>query len=348
MQKNSVAEKVACPSYGALLSILPQQKKSSLLASSCLSFVLSALTVTSACQAKTPGGGFSASTERAETSQVGQGDVAAVSRPTPTAIKISNFRPKQGEVMEVVVLAKDLAQDLAQNAGAEAPEVEFLKNKYKLFAFDSEDGPAYRALVTVPVVEKAGSRSLTIGNLATQVQVIDAHYPVQRLSLPPSKNNFNVAKGEEEAVDKAKATVSAERHWTKNFNVPSKARVSAGFGLRRIVNGKLLPDYFHSGLDYAGFLGSPIYACAPGTVILASTGVFKLHGNCVAIDHGQGVVSFYIHMQKLNVKLGQKVAAGQTIGAVGQTGRANGPHLHFSIYCNKVASNPKQWYSKAL
>jgi len=336
LQKKLVAEKVACPSYGALLSILLQSKKSGLLVSSCLSLVLSVLTATSAGAAKNPGGGLSAS--KIAGAEESQGDVAI------SPIKISNSRPKQGEVMEIVVLAKDMARE----AGSEAPALEFLKNKYKLFAFDTEDGPAYRALVTVPVVEKAGLQPLTVGGLSTRVIVTDAHYPVQRLSLPSSKNNFNMAIGEEEAVDKAKATVSVERHWSKNFNVPSKARVSAGFGLRRIVNGKLLPDYFHSGLDYAGFQGSPIYACAPGTVILASTGVFKLHGNCVALDHGQGVVSFYIHMQKLNVKLGQNVAAGQTIGAVGQTGRANGPHLHFSIYCNKVASNPKQWYSKAF
>jgi murein DD-endopeptidase MepM/ murein hydrolase activator NlpD len=67
----------------------------------------------------------------------------------------------------------------------------------------------------------------------------------------------------------------------------------------------------------------------------------------VAIDHGQGVVSFYIHMQKVLVKKGQQVKGGEQIGMVGSTGRANGPHLHFSIYCNKVASSPLQWFSKA-
>lgn len=299
-----------------------------------LPLVLSVLSLTSAGAA--PSGGHSLK----KTEELSPTDEAAAISP----IKLSTFRPKQGEVVELNVLAKDLALD----SGAEPPAVEFLGNKYRLFAFDTEDGVAYRALLTVPVVQKVGSTAVTVGPLSTRVIVMDAHYPVQRLTLPPSKNNFNMAKGEEEAVDKAKATVSPIRHWSKNFNAPSKARLSAGFGLRRIVNGKLLPDYFHSGLDYAGFQGSPIVACAPGVVILASTGVFKLHGNTVAIDHGQGVVSFYIHMQKVIVKLGQKVDAGQLIGAVGQTGRANGPHLHFSIYCNKVASNPRQWYLKAF
>ncbi len=298
-----------------------------------LPLVLSVLAMTSA--GAVPSGGHSLKVAE---------KLSDIEAPEISALKLSTFRPKQGEVVELVVLAKELGLE----AGAEPPAVEFLGNKYKLFAFDTDQGPAYRALLTVPVVQKVGSLPLVVGALSTRLIVMDAHYPVQRLSLPPSKNNFNMAKGEEEAVDKAKGTVSSTRYWTKNFNVPSKARLSAGFGLRRIVNGKLLPDYFHSGLDYAGFQGSPIVACAPGVVVLASTGVFKLHGNTVAIDHGQGVVSFYIHMQKLNVKLGQKVDAGQLIGAVGQTGRANGPHLHFSIYCNKVASNPRQWYLKAF
>lgn len=308
------------------------EKKSGLLLSSCLSLILVLLVLdtTSACLAESLSGGRSAS-------QTSERDSSA------PAIKVSNLRPKQGEVIEVVVPAKALALE----PGSEAPPVVFLKKQYKLFLFEGGEEPVYRALLAVPVVEKAGSQTLTVGNLSTGIVITEAHYPVQRLSLPPSKNNFNMAKGEEEAVEAAKTTVSGERYWTKNFNVPSKARVSTGFGLRRIVNGKLLPDYFHSGLDYAGFQGSPIFACAPGKVILASSGVFKLHGNCVAIDHGQGVVSFYIHMLKLNVKLGQKVAAGQLIGQVGQTGRANGPHLHFSIYCNGVASNPKHWYLAA-
>jgi murein DD-endopeptidase MepM/ murein hydrolase activator NlpD len=73
-----------------------------------------------------------------------------------------------------------------------------------------------------------------------------------------------------------------------------------------------------------------------------------LHGNCVAVDHGQGVVSFYIHLRTIDVKRGETVAAGDKLGTVGQTGRANGPHLHFSIYVNKVATNPSDWFQRAF
>lgn len=254
---------------------------------------------------------------------------------TEASITLSNQKPRQGETIEVRV------------SGNEAPPpAEFDKNSYKFFA--TAGGDSWVTLVTIPVVMKPGVKSLKVGSSKVSLTVVDSKFPVQHLTLPKSKNNFDTAKGEEEAVDNAKATLSDERLWHGNFTVPSTARVSAGFGLRRVVNGVLLDDYFHSGLDYAGFLGTPVKAVAPGRVVLAVSKGFKLHGNTIAIDHGQGVVSFYIHLQKVLVKQGDMVKQGQLIGAVGQTGRANGPHLHFSIYVNKVASNPWQWYRKAL
>ncbi len=175
------------------------------------------------------------------------------------------------------------------------------------------------------------------------IKVQDGKFPVQRLSLPKSKDNFVMAPGEKETVEAAKATLSEERLWQGKFKLPSTARQSAAFGMKRIVNGRLLKDYFHSGLDFAASLGTPVIACADGKVILAHKG-YKLHGNVVAIDHGLGVISFYIHLQQILVKEGDMVKAGDKIATVGQTGRANGPHLHFSIYVNQVATNPTQWF----
>ncbi|HNB15596.1 MAG TPA: M23 family metallopeptidase [Candidatus Obscuribacter sp.] len=267
-----------------------------------------------------------------------QEETVSSSAPAPQEVWFSSEKPKQGETVEV---------ELRMPAAVPPPPVEFNKESYKFFPFQAEGGTIYKALFTVPVVMKPGPRSVKIGSTTRNITVVDAHYPVQRMTLPPSKNNFNTAPGEEEAIDGAKGTVSAERFWKGNFQAPSAARVSAGFGLRRIVNGKLLDDYFHSGLDFAGGIGSPVAACAPGKVLLAVSKGFKLHGNTVAIDHGQGVVSFYIHLSKVLVKEGQMVKQGEKIGAIGQTGRANGPHLHFSIYVNKVASTPWQWFRKA-
>jgi lysostaphin len=123
--------------------------------------------------------------------------------------------------------------------------------------------------------------------------------------------------------------------------------MSAGFGLRRMVNGKLLKDYYHSGVDFAGGQGSPVNSVADGVVIMAKNG-WRLHGNSICIDHGQGVVSIYIHLSKVLVKEGDTVKSGQLIGRIGQTGRANGPHLHFSLYVNKHSTNPLQWFKTAF
>lgn len=262
-------------------------------------------------------------------------------------LSVSSSNPKQGETVEVIVQdAPAVAEQTnSQNTqtGKTPPVVHF--NNADLPTFTGDGGNNFRTLLSVPADLKPGEYHVTVDGDSKTLTVKAGLFPVQKLTLPKSKDNFEASPGEIEAVNKAKETLSQTRSWNKSFTVPSKARISSVFGMRRIVNGKLLDDYFHSGIDYAGHMGSPVYATAPGTVILATRG-YKLHGNIIAIDHGQGVVSFYLHLQQFTVKLGEKVKAGQEIGKVGQTGRASGPHLHFSIYVNKVAANPTYWYSK--
>lgn len=202
-------------------------------------------------------------------------------------------------------------------------------------------------MIAIPADMNPGKYSMSVGKDSITVPVGAVKFPVQHISLPKTKDNFIMSPGEEQTVDNAKKTLSPERHWNKAFVRPSGARTSTGFGLRRVVNGRLLKDYYHSGLDFAGGLGSPVVATANGKVIIAQTG-WRLHGNTVAIDHGQGVVSFYIHLSKVLVKEGQMVTAGQKIGLIGATGRASGPHLHFSIYVNNHSTNPLQWFASAF
>ncbi|MBV8831783.1 MAG: M23 family metallopeptidase [Acidobacteriaceae bacterium] len=85
----------------------------------------------------------------------------------------------------------------------------------------------------------------------------------------------------------------------------------------------------------------PIHAVAPGVVRIARD--FRLRGGTVAIDHGQGVESIYVHMSKTAAREGEQVSAGDVIGYVGATGRANGPHLHWTLYVHGVAADPAQW-----
>lgn len=265
-------------------------------------------------------------------------------------IELSAPVAKQGETVKVFL--KNYAPDQGDGGtnGAAPPAVQFHGKTYTAFPIKNEAASATetqaRLLIAVPADLAPGSYSIKVGSEEKTLKVIDGHFAVQSIRLPKGKDTFKSTPGEEEAVDAAKAHLSPHQYWDGKFLRPSSARISSSFGLRRRVNGLLLKDYFHSGLDFAGAAGSPVLACQGGKVLLARHG-WKLHGNTVCIDHGQGVLSFYIHLSKILVNEGDFVKAGQKIGAVGSTGRANGPHLHFSIYVNKDATNPVDWFNRS-
>ncbi len=125
----------------------------------------------------------------------------------------------------------------------------------------------------------------------------------------------------------ALAEKTPERLWSLPFIRPVPGAVTSSFGLRRVFNKE--PRAPHMGLDLRGAAGTPIFACAAGTVLLAEEQYYA--GNCVFIDHGMGVITSYMHMSALKVTAGQTVARGELIGLVGATGRVTGPHLHLGL-----------------
>jgi murein DD-endopeptidase MepM/ murein hydrolase activator NlpD len=264
--------------------------------------------------------------------------VVAVSSAHPAQaaeIAVTNASPQQGETIELT----------ATPGESEAPPstVTFNQQTYKLFPKSgTADGKQYVALLAIPADIKPGKYKVLVGDSKIDLAIRAGKFPIQYLTLPKSKDNFLMSPGEEEGIAAAKATVSDTRRWSGVFLVPSKYATSSKFGMRRVVNGKLLDDYFHSGLDFRAPAGTPIVSCAPGKVVLVGL-KWRLHGNCVAVDHGQGVITIYIHMTSVGVKVGQEVEAGQKLGTVGSTGRASGPHLHWSLYVNNVATNPQPW-----
>jgi murein DD-endopeptidase MepM/ murein hydrolase activator NlpD len=102
---------------------------------------------------------------------------------------------------------------------------------------------------------------------------------------------------------------------------------------------------YHAGLDFRGPIGAPIYAAAAGTVSFA--GVRSGYGNCIEIDHGNGLMTRYAHMSGYRARAGQKVAAGQVVGLIGSTGRSTGPHLHFEVRINDRPLNPRPFLEAA-
>jgi len=130
--------------------------------------------------------------------------------------------------------------------------------------------------------------------------------------------------------------ITPEREWSGMFAAPVNAASSDIFGTRRVFNG--VTKSVHQGLDYRVGPGTPVMAINSGTVLLARFLYFE--GNCVVIDHGQGLLSLYLHLSELKVKEGQHVDRGEEVGLSGATGRATGPHLHLAVRWQGVYVNP--------
>lgn len=201
-------------------------------------------------------------------------------------------------------------------------------------------------LMPVPVITKPGVYQLELLDQqetvlqSFSITVLNAHYAKENILMGRSVAALKPSPGEQETVTAFQNEVLPERYWNDHIQLPIPGCVTSPFGVRRFRNGKPTGN-FHAGLDQRGAVGTPIQAVAGGVVKIARD--FNLHGGTIAIDHGQGLQSIYLHMSKLAAREGDSVKAGDIIGYVGSTGRATGPHLHWAIYVNGVAVNPRQW-----
>jgi murein DD-endopeptidase MepM/ murein hydrolase activator NlpD len=150
-------------------------------------------------------------------------------------------------------------------------------------------------------------------------------------------------KAEQDQVNATRVTPSDLRDFLVPFIWPAKGPISGVYGSQRILNGE--PRAPHYGLDIAAPEGAPVIAPAPGVVKLVAPD-FYLTGGTVILDHGFGVQSAFIHMSRIDVKVGQVLQQGEQIGAVGKTGRATGPHLHWGMTWGTVRLDPQLWVPK--
>jgi murein DD-endopeptidase MepM/ murein hydrolase activator NlpD len=209
-----------------------------------------------------------------------------------------------------------------------------------------EEGGTY-AIVGLALDVKPGMHYLEAKSrekkpLRLTFEVKDKTYETQHITIE-DKRKVNPEKRDLERIRREQKQIGAAlRHWsnstavTLDFLKPVDGPLSSPFGLRRFFNEQ--PRNPHSGLDIAAGEGAPIHAPAPGTVI--DTGNFFFNGNTVFIDHGQGLITMYCHMSRIDVKPGQHVATGEVIGAVGKTGRVTGPHLHWGVSLNNARVDP--------
>lgn len=207
----------------------------------------------------------------------------------------------------------------------------------------------WRALIPLSALDRPGSFPLTVeSNSDRQVEnlkVLPRKFPMQRISLGPAQAELKETPQELKAIREALDTETPEQLWRIPFHTPLDGHVTTAYGLRRTYNGVLAKDYYHRGYDISAPRGNPILAPSPGKIVMIGSVAqgFRVHGNTLVIDHGQGVVSIYIHLLRPLVKVGDIVKLGQQIALVGSTGRASGPHLHWGLYVHGISVDPGDW-----
>jgi biotin carboxyl carrier protein len=169
-------------------------------------------------------------------------------------------------------------------------------------------------------------------------------WDISRLStLPkypvPSEEFQRIRPGELAQIVAARAQTTDADGWRQQFIWPTTGRISTKFGSQRIYKNGEAGSY-HSGIDIARATGTTVVAPADGVVILAATSPFTLEGNLLMLDHGMGLNSAFLHLSRIDVKVGDHVRQGQAIGQVGSTGRATGPHLHWSLRWRDAKLDP--------
>jgi hypothetical protein len=204
----------------------------------------------------------------------------------------------------------------------------------RFFAGIDRDAPA-----TLRITGTSGRGQVIVRDLT----VAPRAWLIERVNVPlrgsvPSETFMRVRRPELARIEAARSRNSESAGWLQPFQWPVKGRISGRFGSQRIYQG--VPGAYHSGLDIAPGAGVPYVAPADGVVTLAASKPFSLEGNLLIIDHGMGLNSAFLHSSRISVKEGDRVRQGQLLGYVGATGRASGPHLHWSLKWQDARLDP--------
>lgn len=203
-----------------------------------------------------------------------------------------------------------------------------------LIAFD-RDAKATATLAAALADGRTVREAITVSPRAWQIE----HINVARKPGGASADFMAIRKPELARIAAARTKVTDAQGWRQKFAWPVTGRISGRFGSQRIYRGE--PGAYHSGMDIAsGTSGTPFAAPADGVVILAATTPFSLEGNLLMIDHGMGLNSAFLHCSQVLVREGDRVKQGQIVGKIGMTGRATGPHLHWSMKWGDARLDP--------
>ncbi len=228
-----------------------------------------------------------------------------------------------------------------QDTGAGTPYVEAEAHR----ALVVKEGTNWVAVIGLPLSTSLGTQHISVMGVPRREVSFDVgakSYATQSLKVAPrqvdlSKADLERVATERVRIEHALAQYSEPPPEYLHFPPPLPGPRSSSFGMRRIFNGEARNP--HSGMDIAAPVGTPVVAPLAGIVI--DTGAFFFNGNTVLLDHGRGLISMYCHLSAIDVTPGQRIAAGERLGAVGMTGRVTGPHLHWGLALNHAWVDPE-------
>jgi murein DD-endopeptidase MepM/ murein hydrolase activator NlpD len=250
--------------------------------------------------------------------------------------------PKESRVPGGIALVPVPGSDIA-------PTVIFNTHRVAVVRQDEQ----WLAIVGIPLAEKPGELKLKVstpsGTTEVPFRITDKSYRTQKLTIKnqrqvdPNPDDLKRISQETKRSDAALSKFTATAAPALQLISPVEGVRSDSYGSRRVFNGQ--PRSPHSGMDIAAAKGTPIRSPAAGTVIEA--GDFFFNGNTLYIDHGDGLVTMYCHLETIKVKVGDRLTAGELIGTVGATGRVTGPHLHWGVALNRAMVDPALFLNSA-
>jgi len=264
--------------------------------------------------------------------------LAAPAAADPPAVAWHPAKPRVGDVAWVHVTQVPSAATVEGSvAGRPLGFFPYAGGQAALAGFDLDTKPGthpWRVAVVEPGREPRAARG--------RLQVARRAFPVERLSLPPAMVDLD-PETERRAVAEGRRlvtvyrTITPDRLWRGRFTRPvGGLEPGTGFGARRIINGR--PRSPHGGIDFAAPRGTPVVATNTARVALVAE--FFFPGRLVVLDHGLGLHTLYFHLDGVGVAEGERVERGQTLGTVGASGRATGPHLHFGAQLGGARVDP--------
>jgi murein DD-endopeptidase MepM/ murein hydrolase activator NlpD len=275
---------------------------------------------------------------------------AAQKKPTPThdcgngvSLSIAPALASQGALLRLDVRSKIAVQRISGKWETRDvpfwPDSKIKSLQHGLLGVDLDLTPGKHDLELVADLANGKEAKCT-----AEISVKRGIFAVEKLTVAkeytePRPEDIARADEERKRLREIFAIVTPEKLWLGAFRLPLDGAYTAkNFGRRRVLNGN--PGSAHSGMDFPAVAGTPIHASQTGRVVLAENLFFS--GNTVVVDHGLGIYTFYCHMEKIEVAVGEDVKAGTVLGLVGATGRVTGPHLHWALKVETARVNPMQ------